>query len=357
MTSVDHDAAPMSGAVAVYGAGSFGQGLATTLRSFDIEVPIILDRSPSSIGDGTPVLSPASDQVDRSLPVALGLCNPGADPAQVVQELLDLGHPRVFSPVEVFRDLGARGLQRSHYWLTTDVDVYRSSAPAIDAARALLSDTRSREVFDRVLAYRTGGDVTVLPEPDPLPEQYLPRDVPFVSGAVRLIDCGAFDGDTVRAYLDAGVDLAAVAALEPDPASFERLVTELARHPGLESLALPLGISDATQQLSFSADGTSGAAFDTDGPVTIQCVSLDALLRGWRPTHVKMDIEGAEGDALRGMARIISEDRPALAVSVYHRPEDIWSLLHQVHQLMSPSAMHLRVYGHQGFDTVLYAMP
>ena len=39
-----------------------------------------------------------------------------------------------------------------------------------------------------------------------------------------------------------------------------------------------------------------------------------------------MDIEGAEYDALLGLESIIQRDRPHLAVSVYHKPDDMWKI-------------------------------
>ena len=342
--------------VAVYGAGTFGQQLAGDLRKVGIEVPVILDRQPRVSADGTAVVDPYGD-VDRSLPIAIGVCNPGVDIAKLTAELHTLGHESVFSPVQVYAELGLRGIELSHYWLTTNLDIYRRATEPIAAARALLSDERSRRLYDEILNYRRDGDAAAMEVPDPLREQYLPADLPFMTGAVRLVDCGAYDGDTVRAYLAADVRLEAIAALEPDPVNFAALVEELAKHPDLDAVAVPLGASDRSRQVKFRADGTSGATISADGTVTIQCVSLDELLHGWHPSHVKMDIEGAEGDALAGMTRIIGQDRPALAISIYHRPEDLWELILQVDTLMSPSRMHIRVYGHQGFDTVLYAMP
>jgi hypothetical protein len=89
----------------------------------------------------------------------------------------------------------------------------------------------------------------------------------------------------------------------------------------------------------------------------IQCVALDDAVQGWPVTHVKMDIEGAESDALAGMERLLISARPRLAISVYHRPEHLWTLLLQIADLDLNYRFHYRCYGEQGFETVLYAIP
>ena len=81
------------------------------------------------------------------------------------------------------------------------------------------------------------------------------------------------------------------------------------------------------------------------------------MLHGWAPTHVKLDIEGAESDALDGMTGLLTAVRPRLAVCAYHRPDHLWTLLLQLAALDLGYRFHMRCYGAQCFETVLYAIP
>jgi hypothetical protein len=96
-----------------------------------------------------------------------------------------------------------------------------------------------------------------------------------------------------------------------------------------------------------------------DGGSTVTAVALDDVLVGWHPTFIKMDIEGSEVEALAGARRVILENRPSLAICVYHRPDHLW----RIPLLLSRSAdmigyrYYLRAHGFNGFDTVLYASP
>ena len=68
---------------------------------------------------------------------------------------------------------------------------------------------------------------------------------------------------------------------------------------------------------------------NTSGDV-IRTISLDAFLQDERVTFIKMDIEGAELEALQGAERVIRECKPKLAVSIYHKKEDIWEIPHLI---------------------------
>ena len=71
------------------------------------------------------------------------------------------------------------------------------------------------------------------------------------------------------------------------------------------------------------------------------------MFRGKRVTFIKMDIEGAEQDALRGSIRHIQEESPKLLVSVYHNNEDIWKIPRMITDMDSDYQLYLRSNGKQ----------
>jgi hypothetical protein len=74
-------------------------------------------------------------------------------------------------------------------------------------------------------------------------------------------------------------------------------------------------------------------------------------------TFIKMDIEGAEYDALLGAAKVIQRDRPILAICVYHTQSDIWRIPLLIHEMLPEHLLYLRAYEGDGFQTVMYAIP
>ena len=80
---------------------------------------------------------------------------------------------------------------------------------------------------------------------------------------------------------------------------------------------------------------------DGDGDI-LEVDAIDNVLAGGRATFIKMDIEGAELDALKGAEKTIRAWRPLLAICAYHKPEDRW---------------YLRAYRREAIEVVLYAIP
>ena len=91
------------------------------------------------------------------------------------------------------------------------------------------------------------------------------------------------------------------------------------------------------------------------GTDSIEVTALDVCLYYKGVTFIKMDIEGAEYEALKGAERIIREQKPKLAICVYHKPEDIWELPELILEFNESYKFYLRHYSYQDNETVLYA--
>ena len=63
-----------------------------------------------------------------------------------------------------------------------------------------------------------------------------------------------------------------------------------------------------------------------------------------RVDYIKLDIEGSELDMLHGAAKTISRWKPKMAISAYHRREDLWTLANYVKSLRSDYEFKFRHY-------------
>ena len=174
------------------------------------------------------------------------------------------------------------------------------------------------------------------------------------------VDAGAFDGKTILDFNKwCNGKYAKVYAFEPQAEALEKCKNNCA---GMEKIVyIPKGLWNSEQTVHFVCEGTESHIAENrdDSSFSVDVASLDinVLQGGTIPTFIKMDIEGAELKALEGAAECISKYSPQLAISVYHRPEDIIEIPMLIKSLNPKYRFWLRHYSLSWFDTVLYAVP
>lgn len=332
----------------IYGAGRIGRSWARALAASGRTVHGFIDRQAL----GTPEmpvyrLDDCPSELKARCNVLLALHNPGVDVAEVQLTLRRAGYGAAW----LLQDLVDAWPGQAHFWLASSAESLPHEAD-IHQACERLADESSRQLFCAILEQRLNGKAAALPAPDP-GHHYLPQDLSLPEGPLRFVDCGAYTGDTIESFRIAGHTFEAIAAFEPDPQHFPRLCTALA---GEKAAIFPCGVWDGMTQLRFVSDDSASHISDS-GEITVQTVALDQALPGFAPTYIKMDIEGAEPQALGGGWGLIAAHRPRLAISVYHRPRHLWDLLLQVDRMELDYRFYLRSHAFNSFETVLYALP
>lgn len=152
---------------------------------------------------------------------------------------------------------------------------------------------------------------------------------PLPTGAI-VIDCGANVGLFSRYALRNGA--ARVVAMEPSPLTIECFRRNLAAETEAGRVTLVTkGAWSSEGRLRFSTSNAANPGshhIDKTGStdVSIEVTTIDQLVTRLglpRVDYIKMDIEGAEVDALRGAARTIREFRPRLAVATEHTTDQL----------------------------------
>lgn len=253
--------------------------------------------------------------------------------------------------LEIFHALGP--LSRRY-----DPRVVLDNLPDILSVGARLADRDSRRVLAGVLGFRLSLDPGLVPLSD-YPQYFHPRVLPAQGDVI--IDAGAYDGDTALSFVRATNGKARLYAFEPDPANAARLRAAVGER-GLTGLVRPVraGLWRDAGEIAFAPAGGSSTA-RPDGAARIRVVDLDGFCRaeGISPGFIKMDIEGAEPEALYGARRTLAEKRPRLAVCVYHEAAHPWEIPRFLAEILPGHALYL---GHHdqvtpGSETVLYAAP
>ena len=303
-STFDLVAAPFPERIVLFGAGGLGRKVLAGLRRLGIEPLAFADNRSDVWGsrlEGVEVQAPdtAASMFGSSATFVVTIWHAGGPHrfSQVREQLTRLGCTRVVPFLPLFWKYPDEFLP---YYCHDLPHKLLGAANEVVRAFEMFDDSRSRAEFLAQVRWRLLGDFDGLPPPVS-DLQYFPSGLYTPVAHEVFVDCGAFDGDTIRTFLELRGDaFDCIVAFEPDPRNLralsqfrESLSHDLATKIQLSDVA----VSDFHGLSRFSAIGVAASTFssteDTEG-ITVSCERLDDLLKDLVPTFIKMDIEGAE---------------------------------------------------------------
>lgn len=173
------------------------------------------------------------------------------------------------------------------------------------------------------------------------------------------VDAGCFDGTTSIQFANWINDLnCKIWAFEPDQIQYEVCKTNLAPLSSSKLYMMALSDEESFLKLDMVGEGSSHLNDNKlkEGSVEVAAIPMDVLLGDEQIDYIKMDTEGWELHALRGAERIIREQRPALAISLYHRRGDVLEIPNLLLKYNPEYRFSLGHYNLFQIETVLYAI-
>lgn len=190
--------------------------------------------------------------------------------------------------------------------------------------------------------------------------QYLAPDIVHPHEHEVYIDGGVLDLQNTAEFIDwCHGEYSAVYAFEPDLRSYQTCLNRIETDPAFDSsrvhlLHAALWREDTT--LNFEDGHGGGSNINSGGNSAVQGRSIDSVLQGAPVTFIKLDIEGAEMDALIGARESIQRWKPRLAICIYHKPNDPIDIPLYIHELVPEYKMYIRHYSTCSAETVLYCI-
>ena len=190
-------------------------------------------------------------------------------------------------------------------------------------------------------------------------EQYrYGNEVCIRTGDVYL-DCGACVGDSALWALSYGA--ASAHCFEPDAINLVSLKNNVARYGGgkIEIVPCAVGKEAGLAYFVHDNDGCVASKITQDaasGAQTVQVIRIDDYVKehGIEPSFIKMDVEGGEADALVGAKETLSKYKPRLAICLYHKPSDMWTIPKLIREIV-PEYRYWCRKNHPVCEFVLYA--
>ncbi len=343
-----------SNPLVIYGAGNTGKAIAEYLTHQGRRIVAFVDQSAS---DGQSYLDKPILTLDQFLinfnpcnfDLLVAVHNRDVVMSPLIKHLSSYGFSSVLTMVDYANAFSDD--KNFRYWLSPR-SIILEGQHEIQKLYGILADNESEHWLDSILNFRMTGDYSLLPIPDTA-NQYVPQDLPRCSNPLRFLDCGAYNGDTIELLLARGYDIEAILAFEPDPENFEQLTVKF---PDIDHVFLPCGVSSRNCLVNFDAGSGEGSHQVKEGGVSVQMVRIDDVMPRFAPNLIKMDVEGGEIDALHGAKSTITTYKPRLALSLYHRPDDIWNIPLLLESWNIGYKFYIRGHFNSSFDSVLYAI-
>lgn len=280
------------------------------------------------------------------------------DPREVECQLKDLGIKNVMTYNDLSVDLIMEIPSEKEWFEENENDIFK--------AYECLSDDESKKVFVNVICNRIAPKYSKYAY-----EKLYSKGEYFDSGLFQLnynecfVDCGAYDGDTLKSFI-ATVDgeFDSIYAFELDKNNYLRLNDSIIDYDlkiKNKIKCYNCGVWNENGEMSYgketeydSAEGLS--LYKSNNMKKAHVVKLDDILGNNRVSFIKMDIEGAEQNALKGAENIIKNYKPKISVCLYHKIDDFWRIPLYLKEIVPEYKISVRHhYYYNCWGTVCYA--
>ena len=361
----DMDDLPGKSTVGIFGAGKCGHYTKRYLEKYrpDIAVSCYIDSYKEGVKDGIPIL-----------PCEKAFKSTGIDSIVIAshywKEILDSLHDKKISTylLHPLLNLGVFYTEKEYNAIKHSID--EASSIFNDKSRHIYLELIHKRVLRKDVLLRTPfDDQGSLANLHQIFQQYPPggnayEDYIDFSRIRTVIEGGVFDGYNTDRFVSLTDNDCRVFAFEPLMDAFKSspLAGKLLESEKVRIIQKALWSSKSTKHLYKSGPGSCIVEADEASGQTmeVELTSIDAFSseNGLASVdYIKLDIEGAEMDALRGASRTIAEDRPQMAVAIYHTKEDILDIPLHLGRTCDFYRYEIGHYSPGVFETILYALP
>ena len=337
--------------ICVFGTGNMGSSLPKELMKYGIVVKYFCDNNPQKEGtiiEGIPCISlrELEKRKDKTMVIIATRYY-----KEIYNQLKQLGFiyiDRVFD----------NKFMIDEYLKNIDHEVLIKK---IEMVLKSLEDEKSCYIFMRIIEewckneYFYGQLDDIYSEP-----QYFDSHIIQLIPEEVFVDCGAYDGDTFREYMKYCKNMFSEAYLfELSNRNFKKLEVNIKNdYPILEKniKLINCGVSGQDGTIEY-CDDDEGSSIKVNGHTIGNVVTLDNYFKNQMVTFIKMDIEGAELEALVGSVELIRRCKPKVAVCLYHKPEDLLEIPLFMIENFVGYRFFIRHHTDLMNETVLYAIP
>ncbi|MBT3789498.1 MAG: FkbM family methyltransferase [Alphaproteobacteria bacterium] len=349
--------------LAIYGGGNLGRLAREYLERVGVPLAFVVDANAANIREdgywtGVDVFTPEEVDAKRKKETLLAVSVVTARYADIKTNLIAGGWTNIvpfYDVTEAFRDRHPL----SNGWFSDPISTYDVSM--INAVLEGWNDDISRAHHLQFIAWRLLREEWNFEQAPVTTDNryFIPEVLSELSDRKSFLDVGAHVGEVAEQYINlVGPDFDKIWAIEPDKNNLKRLKTFKENLPTnvIEKVEIIPAIAGehVGEQLFFEGLGYASQLSEL-GAEALEVIALDDL--SLAPGFIKMHLEGAELNALKGARNLIASHRPVIAVTTYHNSNGLWALPRWVMDEFPDYKFLMRLHGWCGTGAVLYGLP
>lgn len=174
-----------------------------------------------------------------------------------------------------------------------------------------------------------------------------------------VIDGGACTGDTALVFSNVVGKNGKVYSFDPVKDHFDILTHNSKQFPYPNVVPMPYGLSDQEVKAPLLVTNQYAPGF-SHASQSVPLISLDILVERKeieKIDFIKLDVEGAEMATLHGAENSIQKFRPKMAISIYHKPDDLFEIIEYIKSKYNFYSLYIGHYTIHAEETVLYCLP
>ncbi len=273
------------------------------------------------------------------------------------------------SPLEVKTQLDAMGFANINYLSLckySDLDLieppfimdfaedFQENRAEYEKIYKLLADEKSKTIFTQVLNFKISFDYDFMKGfTNDHEGQYFDKEILPDLKNISFLDGGGYVGDTTEEVIKNYPDFKKIYLVEPISENLRIAKRELGHYDNIEFI--PFGLGKQKETLFFNEEKSFSTMYGK-GTQSVEVNTIDNIAKE-KVDYIKLDIEGAEQDAIEGAKETIKRDHPILAICIYHKAEDWYTIPQNILAIRRDYHVYLRHYMEGIFESVMYFIP
>lgn len=288
-------------------------------------------------------------QIENIEQGSLILCAVNGSPLEVINKLDELGHTH-FNYLS-FIKYSDFPLAEPPFIMDFEDD-YKNNKNEYEKTYTLLKDEKSKEVFEKVINFKISFDYDFMKGfTNNHEEQYFDEDILPRLENISFVDGGSYVGDTLPQIIKNFPSYKRIYCIEPNTLHLNIAKRDFGTFDRIEFINCGLG-KEKIENLDDN-EKQNNCAHDYQA---LNINSLDNLLTD-EVDFIKLDIEGAEFDTILGAKNTIIKNHPILAICIYHKASDWYTIPSLVLEIQPKYDVYLRHYMEGIYETVMYFIP